>query len=105
MALGTRTVNISLRFATPQLAAKTVRFIPDLTAADLQVLLERYYDVNLSTGIGTTTLSGTIALPVQTSGTIAYRVEFPVSNGKNSHYVYLESGSPIDLSELLETVV
>lgn len=105
MPLTTRTVNISLRFATNQAAAQTVRFIPDLTAADAQLLLERYYDVSLTTGIGTTTLSGSIALPVQASGTIPYRVEFPVSNGKNSHYIYLESGTSIDLSELLETVV
>jgi hypothetical protein len=105
MALGTRTVNISLRFATAQVAAKTVRFIPDLTPADLQILLERYYDAVLSTGIGTTTLEGVINLPVQVSGTIPYRVEFPVSNGKNSHYIYLDSGSAIDLSELLTTVV
>ena len=105
MALSTRTVNISLRFATNQAAAKTVRFIPDLTAADLQILLERYYEVSLTTGVGTTTLSGSINLPVQASGTIPYRVEFPVSNGKNSHYIYLASGSAIDLSELLTTVV
>lgn len=105
MSLTTRTVNVSLRFATNQAAAKTVRFMPDLTAADLQMLLERYYDVSLTTGIGTTTLSGSISLPVRASGTIPYKVEFPVSNGKNSHYIHLESGAAIDLSELLEAVV
>jgi hypothetical protein len=105
MALDTRTVNISLRFATTQNAAKTVRFMPDLTAADLQILLERYYDATLNTGLGTTSLSGSINLPVRADGTISYKVEFPVSNGKNSHYIYLEDGSAIDLSELLTTVV
>jgi hypothetical protein len=102
MSLGTRTVNISLRFATNQAVAKNVRFIPDLIPGDTQVLLEKYYDVSLGTGTGTTSLSGSIALPVKTTGSISYRVEFPETNGRNSHYIELSSGSAVDLSELLE---
>lgn len=102
MPLSTRTVNISLRFATNQAAAKNVRFLPDLAPGDTQVLLEKYYDVLLSTGIGTPSLSGSIALPVKASGSIPYRVEFPETNGRNSHYIELSSGSAVDLSDLLE---
>lgn len=102
MALSTRNVVISLRFPTNQ-ASATVSFIPDLASGDGQVLLEETYTVTLTTGAGTTTLSGTKALPVKSSGYIAYRVKFPKETGYNEHYIYLEKGdnSDIDLATLV----
>lgn len=102
MALTTRTINISLRFPTNQTTA-TVRFIPDLSAGDGQVLLEKYYDATITTGAPGTTLTGSIALPVfiDAESFINYRVQFPRESGVNEHYISVNSGSAIDLSILL----
>lgn len=105
MALDTRTVNISLRFPT-NTASATVRFIPDLASGDAQVLLEKYYDAALTASPASTTVSGTIPLPVFTdvNKAINYRVQFPRESGVNEHYIALSKGNPntaIDLSQLL----
>lgn len=94
-------MNVSLRFATPQAVAKTVRFVPDIKGADAQVILEKYYDVSLTAGVGTESLSGSIPLPVPADGAISYRVEFPTGKFKDARYIELTNGSSVDLSELL----
>lgn len=100
MALSTRTINISLRLPTAATSA-TVKFIPDLAAGDGQVLLEETYTATVTASPAATTLTGSIALPVKAVGYIAYRVQFPRESGYNEHYIYVNAGSAIDLSELL----
>lgn len=100
MALSTRTINISLRLPTAATTA-TVKFIPDLAAGDGQVLLEETYTATVTASPAATTLTGSIALPVKAVGYIAYRVQFPRESGYNEHYIYVNAGSAIDLSELL----
>ena len=100
MALSTRTINISLRLPTAATSA-TVKFIPDLAAGDGQVLLEETYTATVTASPAATTLTGSIALPVKAVGYIAYRVQFPRESGYNEHYIYVNAGSAIDLSDLM----
>jgi hypothetical protein len=102
MALSTRQINISLRLPTAQTSA-TVKFIPDLAAGDQQILLEETYAATVTASPASTTLSGSINLPVKAAGFVAYRVQFPRETGYNEHYIYVTSGGPIDLSDLLTT--
>lgn len=100
MALSTRQINISLRLPTAATSA-TVKFIPDLAAGDGQVLLEETYTATVTASPAGTTLTGSINLPVKAIGFIAYRVQFPRESGYNEHYIYVNAGAAIDLSELL----
>lgn len=106
MALSTRTVTISLRFPTAQSSA-TITFVPDLTAGDGQVLLEKFYSKTLTASPAATTLTATIDLPVLTDPlkAIGYRVKFPRETGYNEHYIYLSEGDPVDLADLIETAL
>lgn len=106
MPLETRTVNISLLFPTAQTSA-TITFVPDLTAGDGSIVLQQSYSVTLTApSPGSTTLSGSISLPVlsNTALAIEYRVAFPRGTGYNDHYISLSKGNPntaIELSSLL----
>ena len=104
MPLLNRSVTVSLRFPTNQ-TAKTVRFIPNLSAAEGQVLLEEFYDVTVNPETPATTLSGTAVLPTSDDPgvSISYRVEFPGTTNKRSRYIKLAygDGSTTTLAALL----
>lgn len=90
----TRTVNISLLEQTPQI--RTLRFIPDLTSVDGDVLIQRRYKaVTDDDGVAT------IALPVKASGSIRYEYEIPRDGGKSTGEFYLSAGAAIDLDDLI----
>jgi hypothetical protein len=101
-ALGSiRQVNVSLRFAKATTSA-TLKFLPDLSAGDEFVILEKDYTLELTSPGPSTELSGFIMLPTKNVGSIPYRVQFPKETGFNEHYVYLDAGSePVELATLL----
>jgi hypothetical protein len=101
-ALGSiRQVNVSLRFAKPTTSA-TLKFLPDLSAGDELVILEKDYTLELTSPGPSTELSGFIMLPTKHVGSIPYRVQFPKETGFNEHYIYLDGGSePVELATLL----
>lgn len=108
MPLLDRSVTVSLRFPTTQTVAKTVRFIPNLSAAEGQVLLEEFYDVSVipTSPVANSTLSGTAVLPTSNDAgvSISYRVEFPGTTSKKSKYINLAygDGSTTTLAALIE---
>ena len=96
-----RTVDVSLRFPTPVTSA-SIKFLPDLSAGDGLVVLEKYYTLTLVSDSPTNILSGSIALPTLSTRSIPYRVQFPKETGVNEHYIYLSAGTgAIELSSLL----
>jgi hypothetical protein len=96
-----RTVDVSLRFPTPVTTA-TIKFLPDLSAGDGLVVLEKYYALTLTSDSPTNVLSGSIALPTLSTRSIPYRVQFPKETGFNEHYIYLNAGEDaIELATLL----
>jgi hypothetical protein len=96
-----RTVDVSLRFPTPVTTA-TIKFLPDLSAGDGLVVLEKYYALTLTSDFSTNVLSGSIALPTLSTRSIPYRVQFPKETGFNEHYIYLNAGEDaIELATLL----
>ncbi len=78
-------------------AAVSINFLPDLTAADGEVLLSRSYVCTTDeNGLGT------INLPVRSSGSIRYK--FFIVNpagGVSTGQFYLEAGSTVDLADLI----
>lgn len=97
-----RTISISLRFPTPVTSA-TMRFLPDLSAGDGVIVLEKIYSLTLTSDTPSKTLSASINLPTKSVGSIPYRVQFPRETGYNEHYIYLnrDDNSAIDLATLL----
>lgn len=97
-----RTLNVSLRFPTP-VTSGTIKFLPDLSAGDGVVVLEKVYVLTLTSDLPSKTLSGSINLPTKSTGSIPYRVQFPRDTGFNEHYIYLnrDDNTAIDLSLLL----
>jgi hypothetical protein len=96
-----RTIDVSLRFPTP-VTSTSIKFLPDLSAGDGLVVLEKYYTLTLTSDSPTNILSGSIALPTLSTRSIPYRVQFPKETGFNEHYIYLNAGTgAIELSSLL----
>ena len=97
-----RTISVSLRFPTPVTSA-TMRFLPDLSAGDGVIVLEKIYTLTLTSDTPSKTLSASINLPTKSVGSIPYRVQFPRETGYNEHYIYLnrDDNSAIDLATLL----
>lgn len=98
----TRQVNITVRLGKPATSV-TMKFYPDLSAGDSRVILEKVYTTTLLAPTGSTTLTGSIVLPVFSTGAIPYRVQFPKESGYSEHYIYLakEDSSAVDLATLL----
>jgi len=94
--MATRTINVSL--LTQKAGKHTIEFTPDLTSVDGDVLLKRKYVF-----VTDTTGDATIALPVKASGTIRYTYKLPTDQARypSTGEFYLESGSAIDLDDLL----
>lgn len=92
--MDTRTINIALQEQSPK--ARTLKFLPDTTGADGELLLNKYYSATTESD-GT----GTIDLPVKSSGTIRYKVNLPTPTGTKTFSFYLSAGSDIDLSDLI----
>jgi hypothetical protein len=95
MALGTRTINVDLKQLNPK--AEKIKFTPDLTGADGEILLAKVYQF-------TTETDGTksITLPVKSSGYIRYAYEIPAGGQFPSRGKFLLSaGAAIDLADLI----
>lgn len=92
--MATRTVTISLVEQTPR--ARRLVFIPDLTSADADLVLNKSYSVTTDANG-----NGSIDLPVKSTGSIRYRYEIPSISGLSRGSFSLAAGASIELDDLI----
>jgi|GEM_PF-7049859 len=94
-----RTVNIKLK--EQEAGIRKVRFLPDVTPGDDDLILNEYYSVMTdANGLAS------IDLPTKATGTVRYKCEIPNQiGGDNAGSFYLAAGGAVDLEDLLATGV